>query len=440
MAKIAPFKGVLYNKERVRNIGVVATPPYDVITPEDQNRFYKKHKNSIIRLELGKQFSEDNQSNNCYTRAAKFFKEWLDNGILLKEAVPSIYFYELVYPVDGEKKTLSGLICLASLDKGLMPHENTHKGPRDDRLNLLRACGASFSQIFGLYPDKENSIINRMDSFARKLGPKIDVKDEANIQHRVWQISDSAMIRYIIDAMNDKSLYIADGHHRYETALNYRNEMKKKHRKAGSKEAFNYVMVFLTSIQHSGLMLLPTHRLINYKKPINFAILEKNFKIHEFKISGDEESARKSLLAEMKKIGEKGHAFGMLYPKNRSYYLLTLKSEAVLNAYSDKTHSSAWNRLDVSILHRLIIENVFKIKNNSESRIVYEQDDNVAAKRVLDEEFDICLFLNPTKINEVIAIAKAKDKMPQKSTYFFPKPLTGLVMNKIEGETVEDIS
>jgi uncharacterized protein (DUF1015 family) len=440
MAKIAPFKGVLYNKERVRNIGLVATPPYDVITPEDQNRFYKKHKNNIVRLELGKQFSEDNASNNCYTRAAKFFEEWLDKDILLKEGIPSIYLYELVYSVNNEEKTLSGFICLASLDEGLMPHENTHKGPRDDRLNLLRACGASFSQIFGLYPDKENSIINKMDSFVRRLGPKIDVKDEANTQHRVWQISDSAMIRYIKDAMNNKSLYIADGHHRYETALNYRNEMIKKYGKTTGKEAFNYIMVFLTSIEHRGLMLLPTHRLINYKKTINFAILEKNFKVDEFKIAGDEESARKRLLTEMKKIGEKGHAFGLLYPKNRSYYLLTLKSEAALDAYSDKTHSSAWNRLDVSILHRLIIEDVFKIKNNSEGKIVYEQDDNIAAKRVLNGEFDICLFLNPTKIAEVIEIAKAKDKMPQKSTYFFPKPLTGLVMNKIEGEEVEDIS
>ncbi len=440
MAKIAPFKGVLYNKERIKNVGLVATPPYDVITPEDQNRFYKKHKNNIIRLELGKQFSEDNTSNNCYTRAARFFEEWFANGILLKEDVPSIYLYELIYPVSDEKKTLSGFICLASLDEGLMPHENTHKGPREDRLNLLRACGASFSQIFGLYPDKENSVINRMDTFVKRLEPKIDIKDEAGIQHRVWQISDSAMISYIKDAMNDKSLYIADGHHRYETALNYRNEMIKKYGKTTGKEAFNYIMVFLTSIEHRGLMLLPTHRLINYKKPINFAILEKNFKIDEFKIAGDEESARKRLLTEMKKIGEKGHAFGILYPKNRSYYLLTLKSEAALDAYSDKTHSSAWNRLDVSILHRLIMEDLFKIKNNSEGKIAYEQDDAIAAKRVLNGEFDICLFLNPTKISEVIEVAKAKDKMPQKSTYFFPKPLTGLVINKIEGEEVEDIS
>lgn len=440
MAKIAPLKGVLYNKERIRNVGLVAAPPYDVITPEDQNRFYKKHKNNIIRLELGKQFSEDNTSNNCYTRAAKFFEEWLDKSILLKDDIPSIYLYELIYSVNNEEKILSGFICLASLDEGLMPHENTHKGPREDRLNLLRACGASFSQIFGLYPDKENSIINRMDSFVKRLEPRIDIKDEAGIQHRIWQISDTDMVNYIKEAMNEKSLYIADGHHRYETALNYRNEMIKKYGKVTGKEAFNYIMVFLTSIEHPDLMLLPTHRLINYKKPINFAILEKNFKVDEFKIAGDEESARKRLLAEMKKVGEKGHAFGMLYPKNRSYYLLTLKSEAVLDAYSDKTHSSAWNRLDVSILHRLIIENVFKIKNNSEGRIVYEQDDNIAAKKVLNGEYDICLFLNPTKINEVIEIAKAKDKMPQKSTYFFPKPLTGLVMNKIAGETVEDIS
>ncbi|MBI5043162.1 MAG: DUF1015 family protein, partial [Nitrospirae bacterium] len=151
MAKIAPLKGVLYNKERIRNVGLVAAPPYDVITPEDQNRFYKKHKNNIIRLELGKQFSEDNTSNNCYTRAAKFFEEWLDKSILLKDDIPSIYLYELIYSVNNEEKILSGFICLASLDEGLMPHENTHKGPREDRLNLLRACGASFSQIFGLY-------------------------------------------------------------------------------------------------------------------------------------------------------------------------------------------------------------------------------------------------------------------------------------------------
>lgn len=438
MAKIAPFKGVLYNKERIRNIGLVVTPPYDVITPEDQNRFYKKHKNNIIRLELGMQFSEDNQSNNCYTRAARFFDEWLNKGILVRENLPSIYLYELSYAVNGEKRELTGFISLVSLDNGgLLPHENTHKGPRDDRLNLLRSCGASFSQIFGLYPDAENSIIKKMTSSAGEDKAAIDIKDESGIQHRMWQISDPVIINHIKTAMNNKPLYIADGHHRYETALNYRNEMITKLKKTTKKEAFNYIMVFLANIEHPNLMLLPTHRLINFKKPINFTSLEKNFKVEEFKISGDEASSREKLLAEMKKKGEKGHAFGMLYPKSKSYYLLTLKNEAALDAYSDKTHSSAWNRLDVSILHRLIIEDVFKIKNNSEGKIVYEQDDNIAAKRALNGEFNICFFLNPTRIKEVIEIAKAKDKMPQKSTYFFPKPLTGLVMNKIEGEEIE---
>lgn len=437
MAKIAPLKGVLYNKERIRNVGLVATPPYDVITPEDQNRFYKKHKNNIIRLELGKQFSEDNTSNNCYTRAAKFFEEWLDKGILLKEDIPSIYLYELIYSVNNEEKILSGFICLASLDEGLMPHENTHKGPRDDRLNLLRACGASFSQIFGLYPDTENNVINKLASSVKGTEPRISFISETGIQNKLWQIKDTDIINQIKKLMDDKPLFIADGHHRYETALNYRNEMLTKFKKASGKEAFNYVMVFLANIENPGLMILPTHRLIHYRDLIDFSTIEKRFKVEESRLNNNETEPIKSLLSDMRRRGVREHAFGMLYPKNRAFYLLALKDERILNDIIDKDHSPVWRRLEVTILHKLIIEDVLKIKNNNEGHIAYEQDDSVAAEKVLQGEYEIGLFLNPTKITEVVEIAKAKDKMPQKSTYFFPKPLTGLVINKIADEIIE---
>jgi uncharacterized protein (DUF1015 family) len=430
---------VLYNKERIKNYKSVVTPPYDLITPEDQNRFYKKHKNNIIRLELGKQFSEDNQSNNCYTRAAKFFEEWLDKGILLKEDVPSIYLYELGYIVNGEKRTLSGFICLVSLDEGLMPHESTYSKPKADRLNLLQSCGASFSQIFGLYPDTKNNVISKLASYVKGTEPRISFISETGIQNKLWQIKDTGIINHVKELMDNKPLFIADGHHRYETALNYRKAMLAKTGMTSGKESFNYVMVFLANIENPGLMILPTHRLIRYKDSIDFSAIEKRFKIEEFRIDNNEMALRKRLLSDMKRGGGREHVFGMLYPKNRAFCLLALKDEKILNDIIDKDHSPAWRQLDVTILHKLIIEDVLNIKNNNEGHIAYEQDDNVVAEKVLSGEYEIGLFLNPTKITEVVEIAKAKDRMPQKSTYFFPKPLTGLVINKITDEMIENL-
>lgn len=437
MAKIAPFRGVLYNKERIKDYESVVTPPYDLITPKEQDRFYKKHENNIIRLELGRHLPDDDAANNCYTRAAGLFDEWLKTGILLKDSDPSIYLYELTYSLNGETKALSGIICLVSLDEGLMPHESTYSKPKADRLNLLQGCGASFSQIFGLYPDTENNVIDKLASSVKGTEPRISFISETGIQNKLWQVKDTDIINQIKKLMDDKPLFIADGHHRYETALNYRNKMLTKFKKASGKEAFNYVMVFLANIENPGLMILPTHRLIHYRGLIDFSAIEKRFKIEEFRIDSNETAPIKRLLSDMRRHGVREHVFGMLYPKNRAFYLLALKDERILNDIIDKDHSPVWRRLEVTILHKLIIEDVLKIKNNNKGHIAYEQDGNVAAEKALQGEYEICLFLNPTKIAEVVEIAKAKDKMPQKSTYFFPKPLTGLVINKIADEIIE---
>ena len=446
MAKIIPFKGILYNKEKIRDIKDVVAPPYDVISPAEQEELYKRHENNVVRLILGKESNSDTPDNNRYTKARDSFDSWQRDSILIKDAFPSIYVYSQEYHLgetEGfEKKRRLGLIALSKLEDfgegKIHPHENTLAKPKEDRLKLMQHCNANFSSIFGLFSDPSKRIDSVLKDYMRH-SPLYDLVDDAGMRHTLWAIRDNRAIQIITSVMSDKQIFIADGHHRYETAINYRNEMRGKLPDFSGEELYNYVMMYFTNTNSEGLSILPIHRLVsnlsNFDKK---KIVEKAgefFNIEKLSFNeSDEKTVKQKLFSDIKERGEKEHIFGM-YLGNDEYLLLTLKDEDVLDRLITNSRHPSWKKLDVTILHTLLIEKVLRIseKNLAEQKnITYTISGDEAIKDVKAGKYQIALFLNPTKIEDVKDVAAAGEKMPQKSTFFYPKLITGLVMNKLE--------
>lgn len=446
MAKIIPFKGILYNKEKIRDMKDVVAPPYDVISPAEQEELYKRHENNVVRLILGKESSSDTPDNNRYSRARDSFDSWQRDSILIKDAFPSIYVYSQEYHLgetEGfEKKRRLGFIALSKLEDfgegKIHPHENTLAKPKEDRLKLMQHCNANFSSIFGLFSDPSKRIDSVLKDYMRH-SPLYDLVDDAGMRHTLWAIRDNRAIQIITGVLSDKQIFIADGHHRYETAINYRNEMRRKLPNFTGEELYNYVMMYFTNTNSEGLSILPIHRLVSNLSDFDKKkIVEKAgefFNIEKLSFNeSDEKTAKQKLFSDMKERGEKEHIFGM-YLGDDDYTLLTLKDEDVLDKLITNSRHPSWKKLDVTILHTLLIDKVLRIseKNLAEQKnITYTISGDEAIKDVKAGKYQIALFLNPTKIEEVKDVATAGEKMPQKSTFFYPKLITGLVMNKLE--------
>ncbi|MEA3560286.1 MAG: DUF1015 domain-containing protein [Candidatus Omnitrophota bacterium] len=420
MAKIYPFQGIRYHQEKIKDISKVVAPPYDIISREAQENYYNLNNRNIIRLILGKTEPKDNPTNNKYTRAGDFLAEWIRSGILKKEKKASIYLYEQGYTIHRRRYLRKGLIALVRLedfeDKVILPHELTFSGPKKDRLQLMRATRANLSPIFAFYESDNNTISQTMADYSSRQ-PIIKLKDNDNIRHKLWAIDCSRDIKKIAVCLKGKSIFIADGHHRYETALNFRNEMKIKSENFTGEEKYNRVMAYLVDINQN-VTLLPAHRLIKRSKDINMRKLEEFFLIKMSKMN--------QLLNRMKEENHR-HIFGMYYKKK--CYLLVLKNEAMVGNLMDIQEPEVWKKLDVVILHKLLIEHILNVDKKD---IGYSTDENKAVGLVDNGEYAIALFLNPVRIEDFKAVTNAHRLMPQKSTYFYPKPLSGLVINKFE--------
>lgn len=437
MADIIPFKGMRYNKEQIKDPNLVMTPPYDIISPAQQEMYYNRDEYNMIKLDLVKEFPTDTEQDNRYTRASNTFSHWLSNRVLVGEERPSIYFYEVSYTKYGPEKTMKGFIALCRLEefgKGkVVPHEYTLSKPKSDRLNLLRSCQANFSLIFSLYSSGDGKINKTIEGNLKSSAPDTDVVDDNGDRHRLWVVSDPAIIEAVQNSMKDKTVYIADGHHRYEASLNYRNEARQK----SGEGAYDYIMMFFANMDEPGLTVLPTHRLIfgvsEDKMHSLYDNLGKYFRIRDFEFSnGNESGAREQLLDALKKAGPQDHYLGMYIKGEKKYSLLELKGEdTLLDIQSDKPLS--WRRLDVSILQSLILEDILGFNEESISRqenLCYVKDIDDSIRKVRDEEYQAAFLLNATKIEEIKDVTETGERMPQKSTYFYPKCLTGLVINK----------
>ncbi|HEX9020587.1 MAG TPA: DUF1015 domain-containing protein [Nitrospirota bacterium] len=441
MARITPFRGIVYTQAKAGRMDDLVCPPYDIISPAEQQALYRKNPYNVIRLEFGLTSPADTQEDNRYSRAAAALEDWSRRGVLQQRQDAAFYIYEMEYNIGGGVKRLRGLICLVKIedyDSGVVkPHESTLSGPKTDRLNLLRACKASFSQIFSLFSDPQGNVASMLAKAGGR--PEMEAKNSDGVLHRVWALADKDDIEVIVREMADKPFFIADGHHRYDTALNYRNERREAAGSFTGEEGYNYVAMFLARLEDTGLTVLPAHRALfnlNNFEPRRFEDdLNRYFNIERIDFDKKSEAKdRRTILDTMAHRAERAHVFGMRIKGEHSYYLLTLRSEADMDALlADK--SPAYRRLDVSILHHLIIDKLLGVRMETHKlglNIEYIKDADEADEKVHDGNAEIVFFMNPTKVQEVKEVAAAGERMPQKATYFYPKLLTGLVMHKLE--------
>ncbi len=433
MVKVSPFNGITYNKEKIEKLEYVMSPPYDIISPELQKGLYKKSPYNFIRLILGEQHPEDNNKNNRYIRAKKQFDKWLKELILTESNKKAIFPYKIEYNVNNQSKTMSGFFVLLKLDpdyKQVRAHERTLSKPKADRLNLIKSCKANLEPIQLLYIDEKDEIRKRIDKTLNE--PLIKVIGYDGFIHKLWKLEDENIHSMITEYLEDEILFIADGHHRYQTAINYANEMKEKTGDLDEDEPFNYRMVILANMFDKGLSILPTHRLIK-KSNINIedlaSSLEKFFNIDEATVENKNyDLILKKIKAELRSDAE--HKF-VMYVKGK-YYILKLKDEKYMNDFASE-HSRTWQTLDVSILHKIILEHFMDInQDNLENHVNYTRVDEEAIRFVDEGRYNLSFLMNATKIEELKTIADAGEHMPQKSTYFLPKMLSGLVIYRMD--------
>lgn len=412
MAEVIPFRGILYNTSKISGGDVVA-PPYDIITPELRKALYEKSPCNIVRIDSGMEYPGDNEEKNKYRRAAIQLDQWLREGILIQSPKPCFYTYEMEYKAEGKRKRLYGffgLVRLEELGKGVYPHEETHSKPKVDRLNLMSACEANTSPIFSLYnsPDERASGIVKEIAKAK---PYMEAKDPEGAIHRLWIIEKGKDIKTISDDLRGKAIYIADGHHRYETALEYRKITKERSGSFTGNESCNYVLMFLTNIAGGDITILPAHRIIRYPQENIFDKLSEFFDIKTISLDDDIIEA----------IRGKAQTLGFYRRGDKKQYLLIYKGEGLEGIHP------ALRGLDVIILHELIFKNLLGV-----AKVLYEMDASRARGMVMDGDYNMVFFLNPTRVEDVEHVALSSMRMPPKSTYFYPKVMTGFVINSLK--------
>lgn len=437
MVDVTPLNGITYNKEKIDHLDDVMSPPYDIISSEMQETLYQKHPYNFVRLILGKKTEQDTEKNNRYTRAQKQFNKWLQESILIGSDEPSIFPYKIDYKINGSSRTMSGFFILLKLDPSyekVKAHEKTLSKPKADRLNLMRACQANLEPIQLLYIDEQNEIQKKIEENIQDK-PYISVKGYDTFIHSIWKLTDDETINYIKKKLKDEILFIADGHHRYQTAVNFAEEMKSKH--DSNNSAYNYRMVILANMFDEGLAILPTHRLMHLPHLDRTKFIEqvkKYFMVKKYQIDDNKNYTELSENIKNQIKTDSNHKFA-LYFKD-SYFVLTLKDEKTMNQLATN-RSETWRTLDVSILHKIIIENILNITQDSlEDHVKYTREDTEALQFVDEGRFDFSILMNATKIDELKTIAEAGEHMPQKSTYFLPKMLSGLVMYKMNEKSV----
>src|SRR5947209_6446153 len=436
MAQIVPFRGVLYDPAKVGDISRVVSPPYDVIGPTEQADFYNRHSCNIVRLELGRDEPGDTVGANRYTRAKAYLEEWLRKGDLRRDNRPGIYLYAIQYrPPSGEELTMCGFLSLVTLEEfgtgRIFPHENTRAAAKSDRYQLLETCRSNFSPVFSLYSDPAGDIIRTLEG-ADGGPPRIAVTDSDGDHHRLWTVTDPASIERVVAAMKPLPLFIADGHHRYESALRYRNAQRKAHGESGTLPS-DWVLMYFSNLDDPALTILATHRVLPAPLPCPVAVirqrLAETFTLAAFPFTKETEpAARAKFLGALHSAqATDAHVMGLVVRGERRYELLTLNPAGLA-----RLGPSARERLDVSILQHLVFRVALRLTPRDEERLVYIKDEEDAMAAVARGDGELAFLLNPPKVTEVKDVARVGDRMPHKSTYFYPKLLTGLVIHAME--------
>jgi uncharacterized protein (DUF1015 family) len=445
MAEIQPFQALRYNTKYAA-LDDVLTQPYDKITPALQERYYGASPYNLIHIEKGRILPGDTAAENVYTRAATKLNEWIANRILVEDAAPGVYIYSQEYVIPGTqmRRTRTGFIALGRLEdyerRIVFRHERTLSAPKTDRLELLRHTRAQTGQLFMLYEDPAKRVGTLLDQMARANTP-VEMVDEYGITHRLWPVFDHDFIGHIQERMADKKLVIADGHHRYETALNYRNECRQEAGSSDPTAAHEFAMMTFINAHSKGLTILPTHRVVRNIADFNFDRFRKAvsrfFDWYSYPCPSPDERAA-SLSEFRKDLEERGRgrrAIG-IYAGDAAFYLFLLRRGADLEDLLPDV-SEAQRSLDVVLLHRLILEKGLGITPEAvaaETNISYEREMETAIAAVDRGEAQLGCMLNPVRTEQMMQIALSGEVLPQKSTDFYPKLLSGVAIYRVQGQ------
>lgn len=427
MAEIKAFGALRFTD--TSKLDELVCPPYDIISAEQRAAYLARNPHNIIRLELPKA-DGDEAAGDPYQTAGDTLRAWLDANILACDEQESLYIYEEAFTAHGRRMSVKGLVCRVKLEPFsagvVLPHEETLSRAKADRFNLMCGTGCNFSSIYSLYFDEKRSVYPAVERLSAGA-PLLEFTTGDGIVHRVWRITDAAEIEQLTAAFADKKLYIADGHHRYETALNYREHLRGQ-RSLGERDGANYIMMTLVNIEHPGLVVFPTHRIVHSLDRFDAAALLRECAAY-FDISACALPDVEQALAGHMANGSKAMA---LYDGKKAS-VLALRDKSVMAELLPRA-SGALRELDVSILHTLILERLLGIDRENladQTNLTYTRDIAEAAAAVDSGKANCAFLLNPTLVSEIADVAGAGEKMPQKSTYFYPKLITGHIMNLI---------
>jgi len=435
MATVRPFRALRYNTHDPLSVALVTAPPYDCISPRERDELYRTHPHNVVRLILGKDLPGDDDAVNKYTRATDLLAKWRSTGILARDLEPALYFYQQEFTAEGRSYLREGFLARIGLEDfgtgRIFPHEETMAGPREDRLRLLRATRANLSPVLGLFPDPQNAVT----ALFHKAGlcePLVQTVDGDGVVHRLFACADAARTRRVAEAMADKPLYIADGHHRYETALAYRRELQAAGETLGPDHPAASVLMLCVSMHHPGLAVLPTHRVLRGLAGLKMerlrAATEEHFAWQEF-VGAEATSTR--LMNHL--ATARGHAFGLYTRDTAKAFLLTLRDARVMDRLADD-HSKPWRRLDVAILDRVLLKHDLPkaVDDASGLALSYVHLAQQAFDAVHEDGAAAAILLRPLPVQSLQDVAEGGERMPAKSTYFYPKALSGLVINPLD--------
>ncbi len=446
MNRIEPFSGLVYNRKKTGNLAKVVAPPYDVISPEEQAALYRAHPNNIIRLILNQEQPGDSPGRDTYARAASFFREWQDNEILIRDRTPAFYFYVQNFSLPtGESFQREGFFGRLELspfeDKKVIPHEHTLPKPRKDRMKLMLKCRAHLSPIFVLYNDSRRTFESIMKSVIERK-PYLDTVDKNKVRHRAWTVSDPDVIDALRRALGAKTFIIADGHHRYNAALEVRNAIRKRQkRQAPAGQPYDYAMAYFCNMQSPGLTILPIHRMIHsmqkFQRQEILGKLGSYFSISEITFTSQKLASATRDVQEKLRSPEYAAAgsFGLFFPGGNCIYLLRGKKAAVRKALGEKGIPEGIRKLDVVSLHEIIFQEILGISRDdvAKQKNVRYVNGIIDLPPVLKKgDFQALFILNPITFPVLRSVTKTGLCLPQKATYFYPKLLSGVVLHPFE--------
>ena len=438
MPKISAFRGLRYDLGHVGSLSDVIAPPYDVIDDALQEELYKQHPANVIRLILNRIEPGDTDDNNRYTRAARFLRNWQSEGVLQSESDPALYVYHQSFEADGQNFTRRGFMCRTRLERfgegQIFPHEETHASAKADRLSLTKECRANLSQIFGLYPDPENVAQDILEKAIDGETP-IECTDHLGVVHRIWPVTDVKVLSEVTAAMDGRATFIADGHHRYETACNYREELAAAGELTDEHPA-NYVLMMCVGMSDPGMIVLPTHRLFRGVPAMSSDDLKQRLAdFFDCRIAGEGGDLANVIWDQIESADDQGTVG--LYAEADGRWVVAKLNEAgkAKMAEISTDHSSDWHSLGVAILHRLIMETLLEQKDLPKPKYVHLVEEVTQGIEEGDDDgsrFGLAALVMPATLDHIRAISEHGERMPAKSTYFYPKLLSGLVINPLE--------